>query len=414
MNKKNIFLWTLYDFANSIAIVVFSVYFAEWLVVDRHVADIWFNVAFAGATVLLLASAPVLGIIADKTRNRMVYLRWLTVLFFLALLGISFLAIYLPQKIFLILLLFTLANYFYQFSFSFYNPLLHDIAASEKQGFVSGLGQMANWLGEIGGLLLTLPIIAGAVVLFAGSATRAQTFLPASTAFFLLSLPMLFWFKDPIKKIAAEVNIAREYKNYWQELKLLLKKPGIARFLVGYFLFNDAVLTGSNNFAIYLEQVFKVPDQTKTYLLLGILLTSALGALVTGWVADKIGLKKSLLVVLVGWVITFPLLGILSNFVWFSVATILMGFLFGAIWTVARAVMAYLAPTDKLNHAFSYYTMFERFSSLVGPITWVVITSVIFHTGALRYKVAISSMSIFIVLGLIAVWKIPTEKSSGA
>jgi UMF1 family MFS transporter len=391
VNKKNVFLWTLYDFANSIAIVIFSVYFSEWLVVERHVKDIWYNAAFSGAVILLLFTAPILGIIADKTGNRMKYLRTLTIFLFLSLTAVSLLAITAPQKVFIIVLIFTFANYFYQFSFSFYNPLLHDIAPAEKQGFISGVGQAANWLGQIAGLLITLP---------------------SAVLFFLLALPMLLWFQDPIKKTAVQINLTAEYKNYWVELKALLARPGVARFLFGYFFFNDAVLTVSNNFAIYVDQIYKITDKTKSLLFLSILLTSAIGAFITGWVADRVGVKKTLIAVLSGWVITFPLVGFLTSFNAFFIGTVLMGFLFGSIWTVTRAVMVYLAPADKLNHAFSYYTMFERFSSLVGPITWGVITSVIFHTGQARYRIAMVSMSVFIALGLVAVWKIPSDKKS--
>ena len=41
MNRKNIALWTLYDFANSIVVVVFFLYFSQWLVVDKGVSDFW-------------------------------------------------------------------------------------------------------------------------------------------------------------------------------------------------------------------------------------------------------------------------------------------------------------------------------------------------------------------------------------
>ena len=37
MNKKNIFLWTLYDFANSIVMIVFFLYFSQWLVIEKNV-----------------------------------------------------------------------------------------------------------------------------------------------------------------------------------------------------------------------------------------------------------------------------------------------------------------------------------------------------------------------------------------
>lgn len=412
MNKKNIFLWSLFDFANSITTVVFFIYFSLWLVVDNKLPDIWFNLIFVGSSILLLFTSPIFGSIADKIGVRMPFLRTLTILQFIFLILTSFIAIFLPiskTNAFLAAFTFLLANYFYQFSFTFYNSLLNDIAPLKKQGFISGIGQSANWLGEIAGILITLPFITGVVFLI-GNSGRAQTFLPATILFFLLSLPMLLFFKESVKVIKeVKINLVAEYKNAFKSFISLYKSPGVGRFLLGYFFFNDAMITVVNNFPIYLEQVFKVSDEIKSSLLIGILVTSAIGALIVGWFSDKIGLKKTLLLILTFWIIIFPVSASINNFNYFAVITILIGFFFGATWTVTRSIMAYLAPPNRLNHAFSYYTMFERFSTFVGPVTWGIITYVLVNTGSFRYHVALVSMTLFIILGLLIVKNIPSK-----
>ncbi len=60
MNRKNDFLWTLYDFANSIVTIVFFLYFSQWLVVDKGVSGFWYNMIFTVGSVLLLFTAPIL------------------------------------------------------------------------------------------------------------------------------------------------------------------------------------------------------------------------------------------------------------------------------------------------------------------------------------------------------------------
>jgi MFS transporter, UMF1 family len=86
-----------------------------------------------------------------------------------------------------------------------------------------------------------------------------------------------------------------------------------------------------------------------------------------------------------------------------------MGFLFGATWSVTRAVMLHLSPKESLNHAFSYYTLSERFSTFAGPLSWGLITSLMIHQGPIRYRIALISMTVFIIIGIIAVRKIPTK-----
>ncbi len=48
IDTKRLVLWSLYDFANSIVMIVFFLYYSQWLVVDRGVSDFWFNMTFVG------------------------------------------------------------------------------------------------------------------------------------------------------------------------------------------------------------------------------------------------------------------------------------------------------------------------------------------------------------------------------
>ena len=172
MNKKrNIFLWTLYDFANSLVMVVFFLYFAQLIVIDRGISDFYYNLTFTISAALLLLTVPFTGALLDKSWRRIIGLRYTTIFsaVFFGLCAISSIS----NKSFLALLFFTLALYSYLLSFTFYTPLLNDIAPPEKRGRVSGLGIAANYLGQFAGLLIVLPFSSGAINLF-GSSPRAE------------------------------------------------------------------------------------------------------------------------------------------------------------------------------------------------------------------------------------------------
>ncbi len=406
MNKRNVFLWTLYDFANSIVTIVFFLYFSQWLVIDHGVSDLGYNLLHAVSSLLLLLTAPILGSIADRTGQQQSYLNRITILVVLFYVGVSFVALFAPNQVFLAMVFFVFASYFYQFSFVFYNALLPKLAPANLWGRISGIGQAGNWLGQITGLLITLPLASGAVYLF-GQAGRAQTFLPATIVFFLLALPMLILFKTPVKEFVKEkLDIRGEYKKQWLRFKDLISVPNVGLFLLGYFFFNDAIVTSANNFPIYLQSVFAVSDGTKSLLMIGILATSVFGALASGWAADRLGLKKTLMIVLGSWIVILPALGLVTNFRLFVVLTIAMGLLYGAIWTVTRAFMTAICPSDKLNFGFSFYTLAERVSTLVGPLSWGLITTLLVDMGPVRYRLAVISMSVFVLIGVAIVHKI--------
>ena len=157
--------------------------------------------------------------------------------------------------------------------------------------------------------------------------------------------------------------------------------------------------------------VFAISDSAKSMLLVGILATSAIGAFCSGLVADKIGLKKTLMLVLGSWIILFPALGLISNFVLFALGSVLMGFFFGSTWAVSRAAMTALCPKEKLNFGFSFYTLAERVSTLVGPLAWGIVTSIFIGLGPTRYRIAITAMTVFVAIGIFYLRKVEIKET---
>lgn len=405
--RRNILLWVLYDFANSLVSIVAFLYFAQWIVIDKGVSDFFFNLTFTVSAFLLLFTVPLTGVLLDKFLRRITGLRYTSV-FVVIFYGLCAFSALSDHKV-SALVFFTLGLYSYLLSFTFYTPLLNDIASPKKRGFVSGLGITANYIGQITGLVVSLPFSNGTLSFF-HSSPRAETLLPAVVLFVLFSLPMLLFFQEPRRFASEKISLRFGLKNLLKETRGLLAFPGVALFIVSYFLFNDAILTGANNFPIFLEQVWHVPDTVKTYILLAILITSAIGGIVSGFLADRFGHKRTLMVVLVGWVFIFPLVGLATNFTLFVIFATLMGFWFGANWAVSRSVMAYIAPEGKHNLAFAYFGLAERASSFVGPIVWGLLVSNLISIGSDRYRVAVLALTGFIILGLFVLARVKDDR----
>ena len=202
-SRKNICLWVSYDFANSIVSIVFFLYFSQWIVIDRGVTDIWFNLTFTISALLLLFAVPTTGSLLDKYWRRISGLRYTTLgtVIFYGLCG--FFAV--NEQNIPALVTFTLGLYSYLLSFTFYTPLINDISDSKNRGRVSGYGIAANYLGQIVGLILVLPFATGHLSLFSGS-QRAETLIPSVFVFSILALPMLILFKEPDKEIPQNIQ----------------------------------------------------------------------------------------------------------------------------------------------------------------------------------------------------------------
>ena len=302
------------------------------------------------------------------------------------------------------LVFFTLGMYSYLLSFTFYTPLINDISHESKRGKISGFGICANYLGQILGLLIALPFSTGTWSFF-GASPRAETLLPAVIIFFVFSLPMLLFFYEP-RCIHEKMSFRNHLQSSIAATKLLISSSSVALFLLAYFLFNDAILTATNNFAIFLEQVWHVSDTIKTYILLGILVTSAIGGTISGFFADKFGQKKTLMIILSGYLVLFPLLALLTNFILMIIIAMFFGLWYGAMWTVSRSMMSCIAPQGRHNLAFAYFGLAERASSLLGPIIWGLIVSGFVSWGSVRYRIAVIAVTFFIIAGMVVLSKV--------
>ncbi len=412
--RKNIFFWTLYDFANSIVMIVFLFYFSQWLVVDNNKPDWWFNAILAGSSILFVLTAPILGRRLDRSRKKLTGARITTVITFFLFLVTALIALFAPAYVVSAALIYAFGLYFYLISFIYYTPMLNDISDATNRGFVSGLGMGANYAGQVIGLLVTLPLATG-VIYFFGAAGRAQTLLPAVILFGILALPLLLWFKDhnALPQTGKE-SIREEFLGIRNIFRLIFSNKNLTFLLLAYFLFSDALLTFSNNFPLFLEKVHGASDSVKTYLTAGILSLSVIGAIFGGRMADKKGGTRTLFRLLLIWVVMFPLIAFLSSFNLVIVACLIAGIFYGPTWGVSRSLVSEFSAKELAASSFSFFILMERFATFSGPIVWSVVLTATASQGISSYSYAISGMGVLVLISLFFVKKIsPPPSNSG-
>jgi MFS transporter, UMF1 family len=398
--NRNIFFWSLYDFANSLVMIIFLFYFSQWVVVDSGKPDWWFNATLIVSSLLFIVTAPVLGQIIDKTGPKLPGLRISTVAAVLLYGAVALITMLAPGQVLLAVIVETAALYAYLLSFVYYTPLIHQISTPANYGSVSGIGQAANAFGQVVGLLAAIPLGSGAIHLF-GAAGRAQALLPAVVAFAVFSLPMLLWFKEAVMPgNPVQVRIRDEYKTFFVTLKKILSVRNLAFLFGAYFLFSDALLTFSNNFPILLEKVYGLDDTMKGILTAAILLLSVVGAIGFGKLSDRIGHKRVLRWLLVVFIIFLPVVAFAPSFTILVAACLLLGLCFGPVWSISRAMVAEYSPLELSARSFSYYVVAERFATFIGPITWSGILAATAASGTTSYGFAMVGMSVLIVASL--------------
>jgi UMF1 family MFS transporter len=283
--------------------------------------------------------------------------------------------------------------------------MLNDLSNDGDRSLKSGIGQGANSIGQVAGILITLPFVNG-ITLF-GEPGRAQALLPATIIFGLLSLPMLIFYKENSntllnnqnsKQSSESVSIVSLFKEVFGHKRLAL-------FLVAYFLFSDAMLTFANNFPLYLETVHNVSDNIKSILTASILILATIGAIVFGKIADKKGNIKTLNIILIIYCFIFVIMAFVKNFQLLIPVFLFAGILFGPVWGISRALVGELAPSHLVASSYSYYVVAERFATFVGPMVWSI-ALIIMGDGIVGYQTGLLSLMALLVFGIFILNKI--------
>lgn len=395
--RMQVFLWVLYDFANSLVYIPFFLYFSQWVVIDRGLPDLWLNICFAGASLLLLMIAPLLGARLDRTRSHIPGLRYTTGAIIICYSITAWAAVAGHDT--LALVFFTAGFCAYNLLFVFYTPLLAIIARFDQRGRISAYGMAGKFIGNIAALLITLPFATGAVNLFGGT-PRAETLAPAVFAFTLCALPVLFFFKVRDDRVDSAAVSGRSVSAESSRNAPLPRQTTIRNFFIAFALSNGAIVTTINNYPLLLQKIWGVPDTTKMMILVGVMITSVVGSLIAGHSADRYGNRKIFVITLACWVVAVPISALIGYFPLYILSVLVIGALIGSTMTVSRALMADLVGKRTQNTSFAYYTMIEHASGFIGPFVWGVTVPYAFF-GLSGYRVALLVMTLFIASGLL-------------
>ncbi len=402
MNTKRLFLWSLYDFANSIVLMAFLFYFSQWLVVEQGRPAWWYNMALVTASALFIFTAPSVSRKIEATNLKLSGLRFWTLLTFAGHVVVALLAMLTNGTEVLTTMLYTLSTYSYLVCFLYFTPMLNDLSRPEDRSWKSGIGQSANSIGQVVGVLITLPFVNG-LTLF-GDPGKAQALLPATIIFGLLALPMLLYYKDNQNPLSNNIQ-AKNKSNMFLLFKEVFSNKALALFLLAYFLFSDAMLTFANNFPLYLEVVHNASDTVKSLLTASILILAAIGAIVFGKIADKKGKLKTLKAVIFVWCFIFLAMALVTNFKILIPIFLFAGIFYGPVWGISRALVSEFAPPHLMASSYSYYVVAERFATLTGPVLWSI-ALVTMGEGVRGYQSGLISLMVLLIISLFILNKI--------
>ncbi len=381
--------WIGYDLANTIfALGVIGLYFPAWLA-SRGLPDSSLSVVEATAGIIVVFLAPWVGARTDASGRRVPALAVTTIVAIAAtsVLGRG------PEWLSLVSL--GVALVAFNTGSVVYDALLPVVSTPASRGRVSGLGVGVGYVGSFIGLAI------GTVALEVLGLSYPATFTLLAAGVAVFAWPAFVFITEPARPRRPAPGSAEVLVRLLRSWRRATTIPGMVRFLVGRFLYTDAINTLIGGFlAIYAIQELGLEPAETTVLLAAAIAAAIPGSFVAGWAVGRFGALRVLRATLVAWIIALAA-GVaagtdgVSALAW--VIGPLGGAALGATWTSDRVVMTDISPPEHLGEMYGLYATVGRFATILGPLVWAFVVDVL----GLPRTVALGTLGVFVATGFV-------------
>jgi UMF1 family MFS transporter len=414
-DRRVILGWALYDFANSayttlVVTFIYAVYFTTQIAPDDGVTGpVYWSRAVTISALTVAFLSPFMGALADRSGYRRHFLVVATVL---TIGTVCLLYFPLPGEIALALVLFVVSDIAYEMAGVFYNSYLPDVAPPDRIGRVSGYG----WaLGYLGGLLAMVVALVGFVQpeepwfglsKEAGQSVRA-TMILVGLWFAVFSIPFFLWV--PEHKPARMPGTGRLLRETIGQLagtfRAIRRYRQIVRLLLARLFYNDGLITVFAFGGAYAAVVF---DFTLTdVMLFGLALnvTAGLGAFAMGFLDDRIGGKRTILITILG--LSLGALGavVATDRIQLWVAGLFLGIFVGPNQAASRSLLGRFVPHEKETEFYGFFALSGKAIAFMGPLLLGTFTG-IFDS----MRAGVATVIIFFVVGGILLLRVDEEE----
>jgi len=390
----------MFDFANSgyttvVITAVFNAYFVA-VVANKEVwATFAWTLALSVSYALIVVSAPLIGAYADAHAAKKNLLAITTIGCVAATAALALVG---PGELAWGIALLVVSNFFFGTGENLIAAFLPELAKGSTLGRVSGWG----WaLGYIGGLV-SLGASLAYVTWAQGHGQSAAQYVPVTMCitallFAVSSLPTFLFLRERAspQKLPSGVY-ASAFARTWETLRDAGRYRDLMRFLACILFYQGGVQAVITLAAIYAEQAMKFSTQQTIVLILVVNVTASIGAFAFGQLQDKLGHVRTLAITLIGWCVMVLLAWLADGPAMFWVAANLAGVCLGASQSAGRALVGYMSPPDRLAEFFGLWGLAVKLSSILGPITYGLVS---WMSGG-DHRLAILITGSYFVIGL--------------
>ena len=412
--RRAVWSWALYDFGNSafttlVITFVYATYFTQAIAPDPITGTVLWSRAITVTALITAICSPLLGALADRGGYRKAFVLLSTLVCVLATAGLFQV---LPGQVMAALVLVVIANLGYEIATVFYNAFLPDISPPGRIGRISGYGWALGYVGGLLALLLALVALVQPATPWFGFSTEAgenirATNLLTAAWFAVFALPFLLWVPEDRSAVSGRGRVigdaVRQLRGTFSEIR---RYRQIVRLLVARFFYNNGLVTVIAFGGIYAAESFGFTLEEVLVFGIALNVAAGAGALAMGYLDDRIGGKRTIIISLVGLTVATVLAIVATDKLLLWVTGVIIGIFLGPNQAASRSLMGRFVPKEKENEFFGFFAFSGKLTAFVGPLLLGVLTQ---WTGSQRW--GISVVLVLFAVGLVLM--IPLDEQEG-
>jgi len=397
VRKREVFGWSMYDFANSgyttvVLTAVYNAYFVGVIAENSPSATLLWTLLIAASSLIVMLTMPMIGAHADRHAAKKRLLMISTAGCVISTVGLGLAG---RGQLWGAGLAVVISNCCYSYGESLIASFLPELARRDALGRVSGWGWAFGYFGGMLSLGLSL-----AYVLHAQAAgIPAAEFVPVTMyitagVYALAALPTFVLLRERSQP-SVSLPRASGLATLWASWQRARAYPEFLRFLACGTSYQAGISVVIALAAVYAEQALGFKQAQTMALVFLVNIASAIGAFGFGYFEDRVGHKRALAITLGGWVVMVSLAYLAQGPALFWVAAVIAGLCMGSSQSCGRALAGSFAPAASLAEFFGLWTFATRLAAIIGPLSYGLIT---WLSGG-NHRLAILGTGLFFVLG---------------